>query len=116
MGLKILRGLKVKFVEIFGNSQLVVNQINGVFKCLNQGLLPYYIGAMHLMSQFKMVSITHIPRYFNQEADEIAQRDSGFKRIERKEMDQEALRKFLPSLEERGLMVEVNEIQVKGED
>ena len=71
---------------------------------------------MHLMSQFKMVNIIHIPRYFNQEANEIAQRASGFKRIERKEMDQEALNFFLPSLEERGLMVEVNEIQVEGED
>ena len=50
MGLEILRGLKVEFVEIFGDSQLVVNQINGIFKCLNQGLLPYYIGSMHLMS------------------------------------------------------------------
>ena len=94
----------------------MVNQINGVFKCLNQGLLPYYIGSMHLMSQFKMVGITHISRYFNQEADEIAQRASGFKRIKRKKMDQEALRKFLPFFEERGLMVEVNEIQVEGED
>ena len=111
MGLEILRGLKVKFVEIFGDSQLVVNQINGIFKCLNQGLLPYYIGCLHLMSQFKMVSITHVPRYFNQEADEIAQRASGFKKIERKEIDQEALRKFLSSLEERGLMIEMNKIQ-----
>ena len=31
-------------------------------------------------------------------------------------MDQEALRKFLPSLEERGLMIEVNEVQVERED
>ena len=68
------------------------------------------------MGQFKMVSITHIPRYFNQEADEIAQRALDFKIIESKEINQEALRKFLPSLEERGLMVEINEIQVEGED
>ena len=94
MGLEILRGLKVEFVEIFGDSQLVVNQINRVFKCLNQGLLPYYIGSMHLMSQFKMVSITHIPRYFTQEANEITQRASSFKRIDSKEINQEALRKF----------------------
>ena len=62
MELEILRGLKVKFVEIFGDSQLVINQINGIFKCFNQGLLPYYIGSVHLMSQFTMVSITHVPR------------------------------------------------------
>ena len=60
-----------------------------------------------------MVNITHIPRYFNQEADEIAQKASGFKRIDSKEINQEALRKFLPSLEERGIMVEINEIQVE---
>ena len=61
------------------------------------------------LSQFKMVSLTHVSRYFNQEADEIAQRASGFKKIERKEIDQKVLRKFLPSLEERGLMVKRRE-------
>ena len=105
--------MKVEFVDIFGDSQLVINQVNEIFKCLNKGLLLYYIGALHLMNQFKTVSMTHVPRHFNQETDE---KTLGFKRIGSKQINQEVLRKFLPPLEERGLIVEVDEIQIEGDD
>ena len=33
MGLEILIGLQAHAVDIFGDSQLVVNQVKGIFKC-----------------------------------------------------------------------------------
>ena len=33
VGLEILIGLQVHAVDIFGDSQLVVNQVKGIFKC-----------------------------------------------------------------------------------
>ena len=52
MGLEILIGLQAHTVDIFGDSQLVVNQVKGIFKCQSLSMLSYYVVALHLLSQF----------------------------------------------------------------
>ena len=33
--------------DMFGDSQLVVNQVKGIFKCQSASMLPYYVVALH---------------------------------------------------------------------
>ena len=50
MELEMLIKLQAHAVDIFGDSQLVVNQVKGIFKCQSASMLPYYVVALHLLS------------------------------------------------------------------
>jgi ribonuclease HI len=41
-GIKLLKEVKADTVEIFGDSQLVVNQLLSVYECNNEILLEYF--------------------------------------------------------------------------
>lgn len=51
------------------DSQLVVNQLNGVYQIKNRELWPIHANIKELLKQFKKVTFTHVRREFNQEAD-----------------------------------------------
>ena len=42
VGLEILIGLQVHAVDIFGYSQLVINQVKRIFKCQSMSILPHH--------------------------------------------------------------------------
>ena len=78
-GLKILRDLGAKKVEIKGDSELVIKQITREYKCIKENLLIYFTMVKHLLECFEVVSITHVPRIENQEANDLAQIAYGYK-------------------------------------
>lgn len=53
------------------DSQLVVNQLNGIFQIKNRDLWPIHQSIKELTKHFAKVSFTHVRREFNQEADAI---------------------------------------------
>lgn len=59
-------------VEIRSDSELMVRQLNGRYKIKSAGLRPLYLEAAQLLGQFEKVSIKHIPREQNTEADKLA--------------------------------------------
>lgn len=60
-------------IEIFSDSLLMVNQVNGKWKAQNDVLNAYRQDALHfLVHNFKSWAITHIPREENTEADRLA--------------------------------------------
>ncbi len=59
-------------VESYMDSQLVVNQIKGVYKVKNRDLYPLYERAKNLLSGFSDWKLEHIPRELNKVADGIA--------------------------------------------
>ncbi len=67
-----------KEVEVFSDSQLICEQINGNFKVKNQNLYPLYILAKALISKLSKFKITHIEREKNHEADNLAKQATGF--------------------------------------
>ncbi|KAH7847405.1 hypothetical protein Vadar_025703 [Vaccinium darrowii] len=111
MGLELLLALKVDIVEVFGDSQLVINQVKGEFGCHSVGLKPYHQYVKLLIKQFHMITFTYVPRFFNEEADAVAQRASGFKFItdESKEFCQLTLRKSLSMLKHRYTDLEIEQ-------
>lgn len=58
-------------LDIFLDSQLVVQQLKREFRIKDKKLQPLFVKAWNLMQGFKKVSITHIPRNQNKEADKL---------------------------------------------
>ncbi|XP_020693052.2 uncharacterized protein LOC110107202 [Dendrobium catenatum] len=68
--LTILNGIEE--IKIFGDSQLVINQIARIFKVLKNTLVPYHQYVMHLLEQILNVTLYRIPRGKNSTADALA--------------------------------------------
>lgn len=54
---------------IQSDSELMVHQMNGVYKVKNEGLIPLYQKAKDLAKHFERVQIRHIRREMNKRAD-----------------------------------------------
>lgn len=67
----LLACLKMGFreVDVYMDSLLVVNQMKGLFKVKNRDLWPIHDAIKDLVSKFKKVSYTHVPRELNKIAD-----------------------------------------------
>eukprot|EP00918_Siedleckia_nematoides_P034126 GHVU01074242.1.p1 GENE.GHVU01074242.1~~GHVU01074242.1.p1 ORF type:complete len:288 (+),score=20.00 GHVU01074242.1:322-1185(+) len=59
-------------VHVFGDSELVVKQINGEYKVSSSHLLPLYDKAMKLSRSFESFTLSHIRREENKGADQLA--------------------------------------------
>jgi ribonuclease HI len=59
-------------VEIRADSELMIRQLSGRYKIKSEGLKPLYIEATQLLMKFETVSLKHIPRELNAEADKLA--------------------------------------------
>lgn len=75
-GLEEVLKLKAQEVDIFSDSELLVMQINGVYKVRNKKLLPLYSQVKELLSKFKGYQIFHIYRDENFNADKLAKEAS----------------------------------------
>jgi ribonuclease HI len=78
--LKVIRklqrqGIKIDTVSFFSDSQLIVNQINGIFKVKDIRLSAYLSEFKSKSENLKIqYSVSHIPRKENKLADELANR------------------------------------------
>jgi ribonuclease HI len=52
LGLEILLQMGIKNVTIFGDSQLVINQVKGQYKCGSVLLAPYLVSTQQLLQEF----------------------------------------------------------------
>jgi ribonuclease HI len=51
------------------DSQLVVNQLNGIYQIRNRDLWPIHANIKDLVKKFEKVTFTHVRREFNKDAD-----------------------------------------------
>lgn len=68
-GLERARDLGIDKIQLFSDSQLVVNQMNGFYKVKNQELAPLHHDLKELADSFEEISFTHVPRELNRIAD-----------------------------------------------
>jgi probable phosphoglycerate mutase len=59
-------------LRAYADSELMVRQINGVYKVKSPDLQPLFREAKALISKLKLFSIHHVPREQNREADRLA--------------------------------------------
>lgn len=72
LGLKEALSRDIKTLQVYGDSQLVINQINGEYKVRNPGLQELYQEVQHLKAQFDNIIVTHVYREFNKRADQLS--------------------------------------------
>lgn len=70
--LQYTRQKKIRSVEVFTDSELLVKQIHGIYRVRNEGLIPLYNKVISLLSSFDSFSIIHVPREKNKEADSLS--------------------------------------------
>jgi ribonuclease HI len=68
-GLERCRDLGIDKITLYSDSELVVNQVNGLYKVKNQELAPLYAEVKELVASFGKVNIFHIPRELNKITD-----------------------------------------------
>ena len=69
-GLQRTQVLGIRKLNVFMDSELIVKQLNGLYKIKNKGLEPLYLQVKDLVAGFEEISFTHVPRALNKEADE----------------------------------------------
>ena len=72
IGLELALESGITMLEAFGDSQLIVNQMNQKYEIRKPDLLPYYNKAQSLRQNFDICHITHIRRGENIRADALA--------------------------------------------
>jgi ribonuclease HI len=77
-GLQILHDMRVKHVEAYGDSLLVLQQVSKVCQCLNGSLNAYLDKCLDIISCMDEFVIYHIPREENPKANALAQQASGY--------------------------------------
>ena len=59
-------------VHIKSDSLLLVQQVNGVYRIKHEGLIPLYRQARHLMAKVGKVTLEHVRREQNKDADRLS--------------------------------------------
>lgn len=59
-------------LRVCADSELVVRQMNGIYRVKNEGLKPLFARAQALLRRFGSVEIVHVRREQNSAADELA--------------------------------------------
>ncbi|GKF76502.1 reverse transcriptase domain-containing protein [Tanacetum coccineum] len=70
-GLRIVQEMKIKSLAIFVDSQLMVNQIKGLFKAKKLTIKQYLKRVKEVLKGFDNYTIEHIQRNQNKKADAI---------------------------------------------
>jgi ribonuclease HI len=78
-GLQYLKEAKAISVEIYGDSKLVIKQLNGQYECRNDIFRNYYEECKEILKSFQLVILQPIPREHNEEANRLAQSASGYR-------------------------------------
>ncbi|XP_058765240.1 uncharacterized protein LOC131638694 [Vicia villosa] len=79
LGLEATIDLRNKLLEVYGDSALVIHQVNKEWDTRDANLTPYRDLIPELMAEFETITFTHIPREENQRADALATLSSMFK-------------------------------------
>jgi len=71
-GLKQCLQMKINHLIVEGDSQLVIRQVEGLYKIKNPELLKLHTEAVELSKGFEKIHFLYVPRAFNSRADELA--------------------------------------------
>jgi len=68
-GLNICISKNILAIDCFLDSDLVVKQLNGIYKVKNANIKPVYLKIKALLDSFDRITFTHVRREFNKVAD-----------------------------------------------
>jgi len=67
-------GMVDRQVEVKGDSQLTIRQLNGIYMVRSPRIIPLYRRAIELTEEFSEIRFIWIPREYNEEADSLSRR------------------------------------------
>lgn len=72
LGLKGALVLGITILSVFGDSLLVINQVNGIYKVKSESIFNLYEEVQSLKLQFEYIEFNHVYRDKNKRADELS--------------------------------------------
>jgi ribonuclease HI len=72
LGLEHAKELGIKMIKVEGDSQLIINQMKGTYRCQSKQLLDLHNKAKDLEKNFEVIEYFHIYRTENKRADQLA--------------------------------------------
>jgi ribonuclease HI len=70
-GLETALGLGITSITVLCDSELVVRQVNGVYKVKHPNMRPLFVRTLELLRRFESFQVRHIPRSDNAAADKL---------------------------------------------
>ncbi|KAM0901363.1 hypothetical protein ACQ4PT_020050 [Festuca glaucescens] len=101
-GLLLALSMDVRSLRAYGDSQLIVRQVNDIYEVRKPELVSYYNAARNLMGKFLQVEVLHVPRSRNAPADALAKLAAALVLLDDKSMQ--------VTVEERWLLPAVLEL------
>ncbi len=72
-GLQLFKEVEADAIEIMGDTLLVISQLAGEYECKNDTLMVYNEKCQELMKGFQLITLKHVSREQNIEANDLAQ-------------------------------------------
>lgn len=72
LGLQQAKQMGIQVLKVEGDSQLVINQMKGIYRCQSKFLINSYERAKDLESEFEKIEYFHIYRKDNKRADQLS--------------------------------------------
>ena len=69
IGLQLAHGMGVRYLEAYGDSKLIINQVKDEYEVRHEDLVPYYHTVIELVNLFEGFYIGHVSRSQNTKAD-----------------------------------------------
>ena len=71
-GLQQAIDMDIKTLMVKGDSQLVINQMTGKYKCNSENIIELYKKAKELEKKFENIYFVHVLRHLNKRADQLS--------------------------------------------
>ena len=71
-GLSLAHQLGAENIQVYSDSQLIINQAQGEYQAKDDNMIRYLAVAQRLIKKFKSCKLTQIPREQNSQADALA--------------------------------------------
>ena len=72
IGLPLAYENGVRYLEAYGDSKLIINQVKGEYEVRHEDLVPYYHAVIKMANLFDGFYIGHVSRSQNTKADALA--------------------------------------------
>ena len=72
LGLEIARDRGISDLVVYSDSELLVRQMNGIYRVKHPNIKPLFERATALRASFSSLDVRHVPRAENAHADELA--------------------------------------------
>ncbi|XP_028127172.1 uncharacterized protein LOC114323718 [Camellia sinensis] len=79
IGLELARSMRIPYLKVFGDSQLVIRQVIGQYRCNSAVLGEYLEQVLQLVKGFETVEFEHMLRLENKEANKMAHSTSSLR-------------------------------------